>query len=86
MDSDGQIVEGSKLYSSKIDPIYSITMSAADIKKIRRSSIGIDYTIGTVSFPNGSTKDGRSWFLRELIPNNFDEDSFSSLLDKEGGR
>ena len=86
VDSDGQIVEGSKLYSSKIDPIYSITMSAADIKKIRRSSIGIDYTIGTVSFPNGSTKDGRSWFLRELIPNNFDEDSFSSLLDKEGGR
>lgn len=86
VDSDGQIVEGSKLYSSKIDPIYSITMSAADIKKIRRSSTGIDYTIGTVSFPNGSTKNGRSWFLRELIPNNFDEDSFSSLLDKEGGR
>ena len=56
------------------EPIYSATLTPASIKAIRRSSLNVDYTVGSVIFENGNLRDGKSYFLREQLPELMDRD------------
>ncbi len=65
-------VEGSNLYSSKLEPVYSITMTPATIKEIRKVNEALNYdysSIGTMIFDKEKITGGVSYILRGSLKN-----------------
>ena len=65
-------VKGSNLYSSKLEPVYSITMTPATIKEIRKVNEALNYdysSIGTMIFAKEKITGGVSYILRGSLKN-----------------
>ena len=60
-------VDGNKLYSSNLEPIYSITMTPSTIKEIRKVNNALNYdysSISTMLFDDNKITGGVSYVLR----------------------